>query len=195
MAVYFVTSNKNKFFEAREILGFEIKQVKPEIPEIQSMDVKRVVEDKARKAFERIGKPVIVEDTALYIKSWNSFPGPLITWVIKTMGIEGICKFIGKDRSAKAEACVCYFDGKRVKTFSGIVKGKISKKPKGARRFDWDMIFIPDGEKRTFAEMEIEEKNKISHRMKAFRKLKRHLTFANSDAASDHARAGRRTLY
>jgi XTP/dITP diphosphohydrolase len=175
MQIYFVTSNRNKFREAEKILNFEIKQAKLEIPEIQSMKVKEVVEDKVRKAYEKLRKPVIVEDTSLYIKSWKNFPGPLISWVIKTMGIKGICEFIGKDRLAKAEACVGYYDGKRMKTFSGSVKGRISKKPRGRKRFDWDRIFIPSGFSKTFAEMRIDEKNRISHRMKAFRKLKRFL--------------------
>ena len=175
MDLYFVTSNRNKFAEARKILDFEIRQAKLEIPEIQSINVKDIVKDKARKAYEKLRKPVIVEDTALYIRSWKGFPGPLISWVIKTMGINGICKFTGKERTAKAEACVAYYDGKKMRIFSGSVKGLISKKPRGARRFDWDRIFVPEGEKRTFAEMEIEEKNKISHRMKAFGKMKRFL--------------------
>ncbi|MEE9323823.1 MAG: RdgB/HAM1 family non-canonical purine NTP pyrophosphatase [Candidatus Aenigmarchaeota archaeon] len=172
MAVYFVTSNRNKFIEAGKILGFDIKQAKLEIPEIQSLNIKEITEDKARKAYAKLKKPLIVEDTALYIKSWKNFPGPLISWVIKTMGINGICKFTGKDRSAKAEACVAYYDGKRMKTFSGIIKGEISKRPRGRKRFDWDRIFIPHGFNKTFSEMELSEKNKISHRMKAFKKLK-----------------------
>ncbi len=175
MAVYFVTSNRNKFREAGKILGFEIRQAKLGIPEIQSIKVKEIVEDKARKAYEKLKKPVIVDDTALYIRSWKNFPGPLISWAIKTMGINGICEYTGKERSAKAEACVAYYDGKRMITFSGIVKGRISDKPRGKKRFDWDRIFIPNGSGRTFAEMEIAEKNKISHRMKAFRKLGRFL--------------------
>lgn len=175
MAIYFVTTNTNKFREAGKILGLEIKQYRIDIPEIQSLNVKKVVEDKARKAYEKLRKPVIVEDTALYIKSWNSFPGPLISWVIKTMGINGICEYAGKERSAKAEACVAYYDGRRMKTFSGTVKGKISRKPRGKKRFDWDRIFIPKGFSKTFSEMKISEKNKISHRMKAFEKLKRFL--------------------
>lgn len=176
MAVYFVTTNINKFREAEKILGLEIKQYRIDIPEIQSLNVKKVIEDKANKAYDKLQKPVIVDDTALYIKSWNNFPGPLIAWVIKTMGIEGICKFVGKNRSAKAEACIGYYDGKVLKIFSGTIKGKISKNPRGKKRFDWDRIFIPEGSARTFAQMSLEEKNKISHRMKAFKKLNRFLS-------------------
>jgi len=121
-------------------------------------------------------KPVVVEDTAFYIKEWKGFPGALVAWTVKTIGIEGICKLVGKERSVTAEACVSYYDGKQMRTFCGSVKGKISKKPRGRKRFDWDRIFIPDGEKRTFSEMSLEEKNEISHRMKAFRRMK---TFIN----------------
>ena len=175
MELYFATTNRNKFREVCRILGFKIKQVKLEIPEIQSFDLREIVEDKVKKAYERIRKPVIVEDTALYIKSWNGFPGPFIGWVIKTMGIEGVCRLVGKERSARARACVGYYDGKRMEIFSGEVKGEIAKEPRGRRRFDWDRIFIPSGFSRTFAEMSIEEKNRISHRMKAFVKVKRSL--------------------
>jgi len=175
MELYFATSNRNKFREVCRILGFEIKQVKLGIPEIQSFDLREIVRDKVKKAYERVGKPVIVEDTALYIKSWKNFPGPFIGWVVKTIGIEGICRLVGEERSARARACVGYYDGERMEIFSGEVKGKIAREPRGRKRFDWDRIFIPSGFSRTFAEMSIEEKNRISHRMKAFVKLKRFL--------------------
>ena len=182
MEICFVTSNKNKFREAKNIFDsgltkrrVKLKQKKLEILEIQSLKVKDVVKHKAKKAYEQVRKPVVVEDTALYIKSWKNFPGPFISWVIKTMGIKGICRFVGTDRNATAEACVAYYDGKKMKIFSGKVRGKIARKPMGKKRFDWDRIFIPFGFSRTFAEMRVTEKNRISHRMKAFRKLEKYL--------------------
>lgn len=177
MEICFVTSNRNKFEEAKRILGpgFRLKQAKLEISEMQSMNAKEIARDKATKAYKKIRKPVIVEDTALYIRSWKGFPGPLISWAIRTMGIDGICKFVGKDRSAKAEACVAYYNGKTLKIFSGSVNGEIAGAPRGADRFDWDRIFIPLGFSKTFAEMRISEKNRISHRMKAFGHLKKYL--------------------
>lgn len=180
--IYFVTTNCNKFSEAEKILGhgFGLRQMKFEIPEIQALDAKKVAEEKAKAAYAKVKKPVIVEDTALYLKAWNGFPGALIAWAIKTMGIEGICKFVGKDRSAKAEACVTYYDGKKMRTFSGSIKGSIAREPRGADRFDWDRIFIPEGRSKTFAEMTLAEKNRISHRMKAFAQLKKHLYVRNA---------------
>ena len=59
--------------------------------------------------------------------------------------------------------------------FNGIVKGKISHKIKGLNGFGYDPILIPDFDKRTFAEMSLEEKNAISHRSIALKKLKAHL--------------------
>ncbi len=173
--IFFVTGNKNKLKEVRKILGFEIKHTELEIREMQSMSLREIVEDKAKKAFEKIRKPVIVEDTALCIKAWKNFPGPLIRWVMETMGVEEMCGLLGKNRKAMAEACVAYYDGKRMKIFSGTVKGEIAKNPRGRKRFDWDRAFIPKGFERTFAEMTMEEKNRISHRSKAFLRLKEYL--------------------
>ncbi|MCK5023747.1 MAG: RdgB/HAM1 family non-canonical purine NTP pyrophosphatase [Candidatus Aenigmarchaeota archaeon] len=173
--IYFVTSNKNKFIEAEKILDMKLVQAKLKINEIQALDNRKVVEHKAREAYSILKKPVIAEDTGLYIKDWKGFPGALVSWVVGTIGIEKLCKLLRTRRDVTAKACVSYYDGKNLKTFCGQVNGKISGSPRGSDRFDWDRIFIPDGEKRTFAQMSIEEKNKISHRMKAFRKLKRFL--------------------
>jgi len=174
MEIYFATSNPYKFEEAVAILGFPLKQAKLDICEIQSIDVKMVAEDKVKKAYEILKKPVITEDTGLYIKGWGGFPGTFITWVVSTMGIDEFCK-ITKGKEVTALACVAYHNGSEVATFCGRITGKIAEKPKGRRRFDWDRIFIPRGEERTFAQMSPAEKNRISHRTKAFRRLKRYL--------------------
>ena len=175
MQVYFATGNKNKFKEAAMIFGPGLRQKKIEIAEIQSLDVKKVAEAKAKAAFAKVKKPVIVEDTALYINSWKGLPGPLIAWFVRSMGIEKLCKLAGPDRTAKAEACVAYYDGKNMKVVSGAINGRIAFVPRGKDRFDWDRIFIPEGHGKTFAEMTLEEKNRISHRMKAFSQMSKYL--------------------
>ncbi len=55
--------------------------------------------------------------------------------------------------------------------FEGVVNGRVSTKPKGVNGFGYDPIFIPDGYKKTFAEMNSKEKNTISHRLIALRKM------------------------
>jgi len=175
MEVYFVTSSNEKVREAEEILGIKLKQIKLNLKEIQSLDVKEVATDKARRAFSIIKKPVIVEDTGLYIESLNGFPGALIKWVLKTIGNKGLCKIVGRNRKAIAKTCVCFFDGRKCKVFSGNINGKIAKRPRGNEGFGWDSIFIPEGYTKTFAELGTKEKNKISMRRKAFLKLREFL--------------------
>ena len=63
-------------------------------------------------------------------------------------------------------------DNNKTIFFNGIIKGNISSEPKGGRGFHYDPIFIPKGYNKTFAEMAPEEKNKISHRAIAIKKLK-----------------------
>jgi non-canonical purine NTP pyrophosphatase (RdgB/HAM1 family) len=58
----------------------------------------------------------------------------------------------------------------------GRVKGSLAKEPRGANGFGWDVLFIPDGDTRTFAEMELGEKDAISHRFRAFEALRRALS-------------------
>ena len=177
MQLYFATSNKNKIAEARAILGIGIKQVHLDIPEIQSISALEVAEDKARKAYSALKKPVIVEDTALHINAWNGFPGAMIKFMLKGMGNDGICSALTmfKDKRAYAETCVAYFDGSEMRSFLGKAQGAISSSPKGPDSFGWDIIFIPKGYTITFAEMGKDKKNAISHRYKAFMKLKIHL--------------------
>jgi XTP/dITP diphosphohydrolase len=172
--IYFITGNANKLREAKKILGVELKSKNIDLPEIQALMVKEIIKDKAKRAYEILQKPLIVEDVGLYIKAWNDFPGAFIKWVIKTKGCEGIIKSMGnyKNREAFVEAGICYYDGKEFKTFFGKVKGTIPFEKRGESRFGLDPSFIPDGYEKSFAEMTSEEKNKISHRGIAFKKLK-----------------------
>lgn len=173
MDTYFVTSNRNKFREVERILGMRLKRYDADIKELQSMDVKEVAVDKARKAYAKLRRPVIVEDTGLVIPSLNGFPGALSSWVENTIGNKGICDMVrNKDRSAYAETCAVYFDGKTTRAFTGRTHGAIMSTQKGINGFGWDRIFRPKGSRKVYAEMSMEEKNRVSQRGKAFRKLK-----------------------
>lgn len=173
--IYFVTSNPKKLKEVEAILGIKLKQANIDIKEIQSLDVREVAIDKAKKAFQLLKKPVIVEDTGLYITSLNGFPGALAKWVLRTIGTKKLCKIVGKKREAIARTCVCFFDGRECKAFVGEIRGKISLTPRGENGFGWDNIFVPIGHGKTFSEMGVKEKNKISMRKKALMKLKKDL--------------------
>lgn len=174
--IVFVTSNDNKLREVESILGIRLNRINIDIEEIQDIDVEKVVEKKAKDAYEKIRKRLIVEDTGLYIEALNGLPGALIRWFLKTIGTDGICKIVNcfEKRDAYVKTAVALFDGKNMKIFVGIVKGKISINPRGSG-FGWDSIFIPKGSTKTFGEMSKEEKNSISMRYKAFQRLKRFL--------------------
>ncbi len=78
-----------------------------------------------------------------------------------------------RNRRAYAQASICYATARKTVVVTGKIDGNISLKAKGSNGFGWDPIFIPTGNSKTFAEMDPEEKNKISMRKMAFKKLKR----------------------
>lgn len=170
----FLTGNKNKVEEAQLILGDSIKitNKKIDLPEIQSTSVEEVIKEKLNAAYKIVKKPVFCEDTGIYIKNMNNFPGALIKFYLDHIGTKGIANFNGGS-SAYAETVIGFHDGKNVNFFKGRINGSIAKKPKG-KGFGWDPIFIPKNYNKTFGELSQEEKNKISMRGKAFKKFKKH---------------------
>ena len=74
------------------------------------------------------------------------------------------------NRQARAQTMVATYDGS-LQIFSGEVLGQIAVAPRGKNGFGWDTIFIPDGETRTFAEMESHEKDRLSMRRQAFQRF------------------------
>ncbi|OGJ22202.1 non-canonical purine NTP pyrophosphatase, RdgB/HAM1 family [Candidatus Pacearchaeota archaeon RBG_13_36_9] len=178
MPIYFVTSNENKFNEVKSILKIDLERKDIDLDEIQDIGQEKIIKHKARQAFLALKKPVLIEDTGLFIEAWNGFPGALIRWMLKTVGNEGICKMMENEkvRNATAKTYFCLYKGKEYNVFVGEIKGKVPSKPKGKTGFGWDPIFIPQGYKKSFAEMTKEEKNAISMRAIALKKLMQFLT-------------------
>lgn len=181
--IIFVTSNKNKAAEVEAILGIKVNAKELDLREIQSTKVEEVALEKAKQAYEELDRPVMVEDTGLYLKALNGFPGALVKWLMGTIGPGGICRLVeGKTREAEARTCVCLYNGWEPLVFSGGLQGTIADKPRGEKRFGWDPIFIPEGSQKTFAEMDPEEKNKISMRRMALEKMREHLNKGGAKA-------------
>lgn len=173
----FVTSNKNKAAEIREILGPEIKIRKLDVLEIQSLNLDEVITAKAKSAYMLVKKPVIVEDISLEIAALNNLPGPFVKFFLQTIGTEGTVKLVGKNPTkTTVTAAVAIYDGTKLKVFKGIVRGTLVKKNKGENGFGFDKIFVPAGYTKTYAQMDQTLKNRISHRAKALKKLKEYLT-------------------
>jgi len=169
----FITGNINKFAEVKVIFP-ELERLDIDLPEIQSLDPREIVEFKLKSALEHVPGGIIIEDTSLYFDGLNGLPGPLIKWFLKALGCAGLAKMAlasGNDK-AEAKTIIGYADSDgNTFYFEGVVAGRIVA-PRGETSFGWDPIFEPDGHDLTFAEMGIEEKNKISMRRQAAQKLK-----------------------
>ena len=170
--VLFVSSNKNKFYEAKKILfkdDINLGFFKTSLKEIQANSLKEIAAQKADEAFRRIQKPLIIEDAGLFIESLNGFPGPFSSYVFKTIGNLGILRLVKTNRKAKFQSVVAYCDNKYgVVLFDAKVEGKISKNPKG-KGWGYDPIFIPQNQNKTYAMLS--NKNELSHRFRALKKF------------------------
>jgi XTP/dITP diphosphohydrolase len=170
MKIRFVTNNEHKLKEVQSLLTqVEVIAAKLKIDEIQTDDVEKLVRDKLLKAFKKVGRPVFVEHTGLYISSLNDFPGGLTQVFWDKLQAERFSELLGryKDTKAIAKTTIGYCDGKKIFYFHGEIIGKISPEPKGNRDFQWDCVFIPDGEEKTFSELGA-KKSEISMRKIAF---------------------------
>ena len=185
----FVTGRAEKAREA-ERLGFRFERVDLDLAERQALDPAEIVESKARDAYAKLARPVVVEDSGLAIKAWNGFPGALVKWLEKSAGLEAMARMLDRfpDRSATATCAVAYFDGERVVPARGDVSGAIANAPRGEGGFGWDALFIPDGSDRTFAEMSGEEKDRVSHRRRAWEALARRLAGVETGNAKRETR-------
>lgn len=169
----FITGNSAKAKYISNYFKLPIDHIKLNLPEIQSTDLKEIVEDKARRAFEIVKTPVIVEDVSLVFHELKELPGPLIKWFFETLGNEGLCKLVNKFDNKKATAKVMFAicDKSGLNTFSGSIEGSIADSPRGEIGFGWDPIFIPDGYTKTWAEMSDDEKHTTSMRKIALQKM------------------------
>ncbi len=175
--ICFVSRNKRKFIEARELLkDYNINLVMTPLDvklELQSENLEEIALYAAILARTILRRAVVVEDTGLYINALKGFPGPYSSYVYRTIGLKGILKLMEgeQDRRAYFKSVVVLVYKNIVKCFTGTCFGSISYYIRGVGGFGFDPIFVPMGEKRTFAEMSIEEKNLYSHRGIAFRML------------------------
>lgn len=174
-----VTSNPGKAREFEEIfasygLRFRVEPIRT--PEIQAMNLRLIAEQSALYAYDILREPVMVEDAGLFINALKGFPGPFSSYAYRTIGIRGILKLMEGvgDRSARFISVIAFYSPivGEVKTFTGVVEGRISEEPRGSGGFGFDPIFIPlEGDGRTFAELSVEEKNRLSHRARAARRF------------------------
>lgn len=169
LPLVFVTSRPEKAGEA-ERLGFFLERLDLDLPEPQALDPSDIVEAKARSAYEKLSRPVLVEDSGLSIRAWGGFPGALVKWLEKSAGVDALARMLDgfPDRAATAVCAIAFCDGAEVITARGETVGSIAAEPRGEGGFGWDVLFIPEGSDRTFAQMAPAEKDHVSHRRRAW---------------------------
>lgn len=172
-----VSSNPNKGIEAERILGVTVLRVSIVLPEIQAATVEEITRHKLEVARAKGFRRLIVEDVSLGFEELGNFPGPFVRWLLEAAGGKGLAAiaYALNNRAAKAQCCVAYWNGREGKVFMGETHGEILVEPRGEKHFGWDAWFQPRGETKTFAEMTPEEKDALSHRGKAYRKLAEYL--------------------
>jgi XTP/dITP diphosphohydrolase len=142
--------------------------------EIQSDSLDKVARFAAEEAAMKHKRMVVVEDSGLFVRSLDGFPGPFSSYVHATVGFEGLLRLLSREnhREAYFQASLAVASARGlIQSFSAKVYGTISRKALGENGFGFDPVFIPKGTGVTFAQGGIEFKQKHSHRAKAFRKL------------------------
>jgi len=139
--------------------------------EIQSDSLEEIAREKAKTAFAKVKRQIIVEDDGLFIDSLSGFPGQYSSFVFKTIGNDGILKLLAGStkRSAYFLSMIAFYDGRILSISEGRVNGRITDRiTEGG--WGYDPIFVPDGTDLTFAELD-ESKNEYSHRKRALEKF------------------------
>ena len=175
----FVTSNKGKLKEAKTRLlevGIDVVQKSLGYPEIQADTLQDVASFGVKHVQKRIDGPFILEDAGLFIEPLNGFPGVYSAYVFYSIGCSGILKLLdgvdADNRKACFKSVFAYGEpNKKPRFFVGECNGKISVRVLGNQGFGYDPIFVPNGDDRTFAQMDTKEKNSFSHRGKSLEKL------------------------
>ena len=168
MKVAVVTSNPNK---AREVAAYfagtlTVEHVALECPEFRHADVGEIARGKAEFAYRALSRPLIVDDTGLFVDALGGFPGPYAAYVHDTIGNAGVLKLMEgvEDRGARFETAIAFAREDGILVFRGVLPGTIVA-PRGEEGFGYDPIFEHGG--RTLAEIPLAEKSRISHRARA----------------------------
>ncbi|GAB0174338.1 MAG: XTP/dITP diphosphatase [Candidatus Altimarinota bacterium] len=174
--VTFITGNAKKAEYLSKYLGIKVEHEKIELDEIQSLSLREIIEHKARQAYEKVKKPILVEDVSLEFVALRRLPGTFIKFFIGEIPYEEICRLLdGKNRGAVARCAYGYFDGNTLQYFEGSMNGAISDHPGKDNGFGWDRIFIPEGYTTIRSELSEEDYKKVYLKIKPIEKLREYL--------------------
>jgi XTP/dITP diphosphohydrolase len=184
MNIVFATNNLNKLKEVQALMPDHIKLLSlkdincfEDVPETQETIIGNAIQ-KAEYIKTEYGYDCFADDTGLEVDALNGAPGvysarfagPQRNAEDNTTKLLKELKY-KNNRSAQFKTVIALHLNGQLYTFTGICKGEITKKPKGNGGFGYDPVFKAKGYNQTFAEISLEEKNKIGHRGKAVKQL------------------------
>lgn len=184
MKLVFATHNRNKLKEVQALL--------PKTIEVLSLDDIGCTEDipeeadtiegnaigKANYVKEKYGYDCFADDTGLEVSALDGAPGVYSARYAgpQKSDSDNVAKLLREledkeDRSARFKTVIALNLDREKILFPGIAEGLITETPRGEGGFGYDPVFLPAGYEKTFAELPLSEKNKISHRAKAMNAL------------------------
>jgi XTP/dITP diphosphohydrolase len=185
--IILASKNKGKIKEVREIWdGTDIDLISlidlEDFSEIEESGTtfEQNARIKAEAVYRKYKLPSIADDSGIIAEQLFGAPG---VYSARYAGIDAadednnrkLIRELEKFKEPHYASYICFavfFDGNEFKIARGEVKGKIIKEPRGQNGFGYDPLFIPEGYSLTMGELPADEKNKISHRGKAFKNLK-----------------------
>ena len=150
--IYFATSNAAKVATANAAmnpLGITVKQAKIELVESRAEDPAEIALEKAKQAYKKFKKPLLVEDSGFFIAALGGFPMTHIKLSLKTLGIDGVLKAMrgAKDRSCEWRLSLAYvYAPGKTKSFTFVEKGVIAQSPRPVVRetmSDYWRLYVP----------------------------------------------------
>jgi XTP/dITP diphosphohydrolase len=189
MEIIFASNNLNKILEINNVLGNSFRllslndiNMNEDIAE-NEMTLEGNALHKARHIYKATGMNVFADDTGLEVEALGGSPGvhsARFAGESKNSGanIEKLLSLLEDkaNRNARFRTVIALIIEGKEYIFEGTVKGLIISERRGNKGFGYDPVFVPEGKTLTFAEMELDEKNTISHRARAFEKLKMFLS-------------------
>ena len=185
MKLLLATQNPNKVIELKRLSHNQL-----DVISLKDLNIEEDVEEtgtsfeenarlKALWAYHLTGLPCIADDSGLEITALNNEPG---VYSARYLGVDTPYTIKNQiildrmqnqsDRSARFISVVCLVLGENdIHCFEGVMEGSIDIEAKGANGFGYDPIFLPENHRLTYAEMDLNTKNDLSHRGQAFRKV------------------------
>ncbi len=188
MTLVFASNNEHKIKEINSLLGDSFRllslrdvNITEDIPEEEPL-IEGNALAKARYVWKAKGSDVFADDTGLEVEALNGLPGVHSARFAgedkdSSANIKKVLQMLGtnENRKARFRTVIALILNNKEYLFEGIVNGTIISENRGTNGFGYDPVFVPEGKHVTFAEMDLAEKNTISHRAQAFKKLKEFL--------------------